>query len=370
MKKLLSTVLGALIASVVVFSGVSAVDAGQIEAGDIYRVRNVTNGTDFMDPASATCGNTVQFKVRIHNIGAYPLQSVKVAATLPAAKATTHSSTVTVSASNANAKTDNAVVNSSEASTLSYIAGSTELLDAHNGKLSTLPDGIVSGGVTLPDPIGVSTEQKRFVQFSAKVNCETPPKKIKVCELATKKIIEINEADFDASKHSKDLSKCKEVPPVKIKVCELSTKKIIYINEKDFDASKHSKDLSKCKEEVKKIKVCELSTKKVIVINEKDFDSSKHSKNLNDCKETPVPGKLTVCEISTKEVITINENEFDAAKHSKNLDDCAEVLGEETEETPEVIPSTGPTAILAQVLGAGSLAAAGTAYVRSRKLLG
>ncbi len=173
MNKLLSVVLGAVLVPAVTFSSVSATAAGQIEAGDIYRVKNVTKSTDFTDPTNATCGDTVQFKVRIHNIGAYSLENVKVSATLPSAAATSHSSMVTVSASNANAKTDTAGVNLDKTAKLSYVNGSTDLLDAHNAKLSTLADGIVGGGVTLPNSVGVSTEQKRFVQFQANVVCET-----------------------------------------------------------------------------------------------------------------------------------------------------------------------------------------------------
>lgn len=329
MKKLLSIFAGALVASAVTFSGVSAT-AGQIEGGDIYRVKNVTKGGDFTDPTNAVCGDTVQFKVRIHNIGAYALQNTRVSATLPSAAATSHSSMVTVSASNANAKTDTAGVNLNQAGKLSYVAGSTELLDAHNSKLSTLADGIVGGGVTLSDPIGVSTEQKRFVQFSAKVTCETPPKDIKVCELATKKVITIKENQFDAAKHSKNLDDCKVV-------------------------------------EVKDITVCELATKKVITIKENQFDAAKHSKNLNDCKEV-VPGKIQVCELATKKVITINENDFDSAKHSKDLNNCAEVLGT---TTPTVIASTGTASAIATMFGLSSLAAGiGYAVQRRRNILG
>ena len=149
-----------------------------------------------------------------------------------------------------------------------------------------------------------------------------PPVKIQVCELATKNIITIDEKNFDAKKHSKNLDDCKVVPPVKIEVCELSTKKIITINEKDFDAKKHSKNLEDCKVvPPTKIEVCELATKKVISINEKDFDAKKHSKNLEDCKVVP-PTKIEVCELSTKKIVTIDEKDFDAKKHSKNLEDC------------------------------------------------
>src|SRR5690606_22827538 len=77
--------------------------------------------------------------------------------------------------------------------------------------------------------------------------------------------------------------------PEKIKVCELTTKKIITINESDFDSTKHSKNLADCKEkEVKKIEVCELSTKKIVTINVADFDASKHTKDLSKCADTPV----------------------------------------------------------------------------------
>ena len=70
MKKLLSVTLAAVMVPTLAFSSVSALAAGQIEGGDIYRVKNVKGG-DFTDPVSATCGDTVQFKVRIHNPGSH-----------------------------------------------------------------------------------------------------------------------------------------------------------------------------------------------------------------------------------------------------------------------------------------------------------
>lgn len=177
MKKLLSVTLGAVMVPTLAFSNVAALAAGQIEGGDIYRVKNVTKNVDFTDPASATCGDTVQFKVRIHNPGPDALTGVKVGATLPTAAATSHSSKVTVSADNANpsSTSDTAGVNLDKAGKLAYVAGSTELLDAHNSKLQSLADGIVGGTVAVPNGVGVSTEQKRFVQFQAKVVCETTP---------------------------------------------------------------------------------------------------------------------------------------------------------------------------------------------------
>ncbi len=178
MFKLLKIAAFALLVPVLALSGSATVAAaGQIEGGNIYRVRNVTQNGQFTDPASATCGDTVQFRVRIHNPGPGPLNNVRVAATLPAGEAQSHSSTVTVSASDApDVITDTAGVNLDKAGSLNYIGGSTELLDPHGSKLQNLSDGIVSGGVTLSKAVGVSTEQMRLVQFQAKVACpDTPP---------------------------------------------------------------------------------------------------------------------------------------------------------------------------------------------------
>lgn len=164
------------IAAVAVVSGPVAFAAGQIEGGNIYRVKNVTQNSAFTDPVTGTCGDTVQFRVRIHNPGPEEINNVRVAATLPATASTSHSSTVTVSASDApDVITDTAGVNLDKAGKLNYINGSAELLDPNGAKLQNLSDSIVNGGVNLPSAIGVSNQQMRLVQFSANVDCpETP----------------------------------------------------------------------------------------------------------------------------------------------------------------------------------------------------
>src|ERR1700751_3721492 len=74
---------------------------GQIEQGDIYRAKDVTTNTAFADNITATCGDTVEFRVRIHNGGPDTLTNVKVAATLDQSSSTTsHGSQVSLSADN------------------------------------------------------------------------------------------------------------------------------------------------------------------------------------------------------------------------------------------------------------------------------
>jgi uncharacterized repeat protein (TIGR01451 family) len=217
MNKLLSMAAAAVTVSALAISNVYATyEFGQLGSGDIYRVRNVSdNQTGFVTTANADLCETVQFKVRVHNAGPKTLNNVKVKATLTSGVQTNHSSTVTVSADNNRADavaTGTAGVTLSKAAKLNYVSGSTELLDDNGNKMSAIGDTILTSGVNIGS-VGVSLNQKRFVQFQAKVDCPTPEvKNIEVCELETKKVITVKENEFDASKHSMNLADCEETP--------------------------------------------------------------------------------------------------------------------------------------------------------------
>jgi hypothetical protein len=156
--------------------------SGQITGGDNYLVKNVTKNGQFMDPASADACDVLQYKVRIHNDGPDPVKNINVKASLDTVAGTTHGSTVTVIStdSNPSERTDTATVKLSSPQSLAYKGGTTQLLDANGGTLKTYDDNqgtIFTTGVNI-DEIGVSTQQKRYVQFQAQVNCpgkgETP----------------------------------------------------------------------------------------------------------------------------------------------------------------------------------------------------
>src|SRR6185312_14728078 len=105
---------------------------GQIEQGNIYRVKNITTSGSFAENITAKCGDTVEFRVRIHNGGPATLTNVKVAATLNEASSTSHGSQVSLSADNNlhdMVVTANAGVNTDKATTATYVSGSTQLLD-------------------------------------------------------------------------------------------------------------------------------------------------------------------------------------------------------------------------------------------------
>ncbi len=200
-KKSILTGITIGLALVVAFllSGTSiAVGEGQIEGGDIYRVRNVTKGGGFGDPASADKCETVQYKIRLHNPGPSEVTSVNVRVSFPAQATTQHVSTATITAQNAQPATrsDTATVNLSESLKLTYISGSTELLDTNSNVISGLPDGITGGGVTL-SKVGVSLNEIRFVQFKAKVDCPQPPQPEKEFKCTALNVKQISRTRYD-----------------------------------------------------------------------------------------------------------------------------------------------------------------------------
>lgn len=112
----------------------------------------------------------------------------------------------------------------------------------------------------------------------------------------------------------------------------------------------------------KMVEVCDPATGQVITV--KESEAGKY-KPVDDeaCKE------VQVCDPETGEVISVKTTEADKYKP---VDDeaCAENPGKGGEDdTPEELPSTGPAEAISALLGTGSLAGAGTAYVRSRRAL-
>lgn len=227
---------------------------------------------------------------------------------------------------------------------------------------------------------------------------------VKVCNPATGEIITVPAADADKYKPVGD----KVCQPVK--VCDPATGKIITVKPSEADNYKPVGD-AVCKS----IEVCRLSDKTIVTIKASEYDSSKYSKDLDDCKP-PTPHKVYVCNPATGEIIQVDEADADKYKPvgdeaCKNVQVCDPATGQiitvkkakagdykpvgdeactetpptpvtpETPSTPEVmgetttyeapteIPSTGPEQAATAVMGIGSLAGAGTAYIRSRRAL-
>jgi uncharacterized repeat protein (TIGR01451 family)/LPXTG-motif cell wall-anchored protein len=125
---------------------------------------------------------------------------------------------------------------------VTYVTGSTYIKNTSN------PNGkLVSDNLTTATGINIghyTPGSNAFVKFSAKVNGDIAA----YCETTTLK----NVARVETSNGSKEdgadvvVKSDKVCEPGKITVCEIATNKIISIDESQFDASKHTKDLSKC----------------------------------------------------------------------------------------------------------------------------
>lgn len=212
---------------------------------------SVDNGKTWVDGSTkAQAGSTVIYKISYQNTGSNQQDNVSLRDMLP--EGVTY---VAGSSLIANATTGGQYKSTKDGiTTTGYNAGSYQPKGNVFFKFSAkLPaaDKLKCGTNTLVNTARVTTssgykEDTATVTIDKK--CEEQPKDIKVCELATKKVITIKENQFDSSKHSKNLNDCKETVPGKIKVCELATKNIITINEDQFDGSKHSKDFNKCAE--------------------------------------------------------------------------------------------------------------------------
>lgn len=159
----------------VVFASPALAAVGQIEQGDIYWAKDVTQNGSFVDPTSANAGDTLLYRVRIHNPGEACLTNVRLKAILPSTTGTTNKSTITVWADTAttNYVTDTATVNLSSSQTINYVPGTTQLLN-NSGVIQTLPDTIFTSGVNIGG-VCVSTNNERFVQFEATVSKPAPP---------------------------------------------------------------------------------------------------------------------------------------------------------------------------------------------------
>lgn len=123
---------------------------------------------------------------------------------------------------------------------LTYVPGSTTWSNASKQNVKA-SDNITSAGINVGS---YAPGANAYTVFSAKVA------DAKDLECGVNKLLNKGKVNADEYALEDDASVTvpKECQPGKISVCELSTKKVITIDEKDFDSTKHSKNLDDCKE--------------------------------------------------------------------------------------------------------------------------
>jgi hypothetical protein len=163
--------------------------AGQgILSGDIFQTENVTaHQQSFTDPNTAKPGDTIIYRVAVGGTvsGAGSLKNAAVKVQFPADSPKSNVAKATVSADNAASVTDSATVNLSQGVALTYVPGSTKLLDKNGSLLTLLPDTIISSGVSVMEQrdgesVCAFGNSKCYVQFEMTSNMKpttpsTPP---------------------------------------------------------------------------------------------------------------------------------------------------------------------------------------------------
>ena len=169
MKKLALFAAALTVAPSLAFATPAYADSpGQLSnSPDFYKVKNETKSGAYGSTASATCGDVVKYSIMISNSEFGLLSNVNVKTTLSGA--------TTVSATNAANQPTSVSGNVSvtvDKGTLTYVAGSTKNLKSDGTFIKNLADGITASGVNKGTLNGSTAE---FVQFQAKVVCETTP---------------------------------------------------------------------------------------------------------------------------------------------------------------------------------------------------
>lgn len=172
-----------------------------------------TDGKTWVETTATQPGSTIQYRITYQNTGTTQQDNVSLRDILPA-----NVSYVPGSSLIANATTGGQYKATLDGVTTNgYNAGSYQPRGNFYFKFSAkVADqaALACGVNTLKNTARVTTNAGyKEDDATVTVNKTCEPGKISVCELATKKIITINESAFDASKHTKDLSKCSELPP-------------------------------------------------------------------------------------------------------------------------------------------------------------
>jgi hypothetical protein len=136
---------------------------GQLEGGNVYVVKNLTQGGSYSTTINTACNDEVQYSIRLHNIAFGGLTNIKVSANLISGQMTATPDQGADWGTTASVK-----VNLPANGSLNVEADTTNLYNSSGSVIKTLPNGITTSGVNAGDLNGSTTE---FVIFKAKVAC-------------------------------------------------------------------------------------------------------------------------------------------------------------------------------------------------------
>ncbi len=158
------------VVSIFGFAGPAFADSpGQLSnSPQNYKVRNVTQNGAYGQSTTATCDETVKYSVTLSNSDFGLLSNLTVKAVLA-------NGAISASATNVNNQTTSASGNVAVSLTkgaLVYVPGTTVRVSSDGQTRTQLADGVTASGVNAGNLNGSTAI---FVQFDAKVSCNTPP---------------------------------------------------------------------------------------------------------------------------------------------------------------------------------------------------
>ena len=186
LSKLVAIASGLTVLALAAFSvsPVLADSPGQIEGGNIFQIQNLTQKSSFANPATANACDELEYSVQLANVGYGNLSNVTVSVNLPTTSGTSNAATMTASGQTGGTPatstiTATATVNISSAQTVSYVNGSTQLLDEKGNLIENLPEGVTTqSGVNIGTSVGSAIE---YVNFKAQVSCPAPAQPVYTC---------------------------------------------------------------------------------------------------------------------------------------------------------------------------------------------
>lgn len=142
---------------------------GNLSSGpDMYQVKNVTKSSAYGTAASATCDETVKYSLQLSNSEFGLVSNINVKASIASGGITASGK----NAANATTSVAGSVNVTLDKGSLNYVSGSAKLLDVSGNLISNVSDSVITTGANVGNLNGSTRE---FVQFQAKVVCETTP---------------------------------------------------------------------------------------------------------------------------------------------------------------------------------------------------
>lgn len=184
---------------------------------------------------------------------------------------------------------------------------------------------------------------------------------VQVCDTTTGTLTKVYPSQVDNKRYTTDLSKCY------VQVCDTNSGTIVTVLKSEANADHYTTDLSQCT----KVQVCDLTTHQMVTVTKSQAESnSNYTSDVTQCQP------VKVCDTTTGKVVEVFPSQIDHERYTTDMTKCTPVTPPVTPPTtppapttPIELPHTGASDVIMSLFGAGSLIAAVSYYIASRRAL-